>query len=148
MDEILAMEQGRLKFAKRKLRVTRYNNKGSSEGSKSNPKQTPKGSTKPSTSKPSTSKSSTSKGGKETSVKHRGDPALGERLKGLSKEERKDAKKNDANRLARRLEKKKARLELDKSLNNSKKDRVRVRKAKAISGAKGSKRKPTKRPQT
>jgi nucleolar protein 12 len=133
------MEPTKLKFTKRKLRVTRYNNKGSGLASaKTEPKHSSKGLAKTS--------SMTNKESAATTIKHHGDPLLGDRLKGLSKEERKDAKKNDANRLARRLEKKKARLELEKSLAKPAKDRVRVRKLKAISGAKGS-RKPSKRTQ-
>src|SRR6266404_1174100 len=105
------MEAGKLKFAKRKLRVQRC--KGGSQtdrGAKGNKKGTA----------PS-----------DPAQKHvRGDPNLGERLKGLSKEERKEAKKGDAIRQARRLEKKKAKATLEKAMSGKEKERVRTRKAK------------------
>ena len=133
------MEPTKLRFAKRKLRVTRYNNKGDGSAlAKAEPKHSSKVLAKAS--------SIRNKKSAATTIKHRGDPLLGDRLKGMSKEERKDAKKNDANRLARRLEKKKSRLELEKSLTKPAKERVRIRKLKAISGAKGP-RKPSKRTQ-
>jgi nucleolar protein 12 len=133
------MEPTKLRFAKRKLRVTRYNNKGDgSAPAKTEPKHSSKVLAKTS--------SMRNKESAATAIKHRGDPLLGDRLKGMSKEERKDAKRSDANRLARRLEKKKTRLELEKSLTKPSKERVRIRKLKAISGAKGP-RKPSKRTQ-
>lgn len=62
----------------------------------------------------------------------KGDPSLGERLIHLPKEERKQYKASDANRVARRLAKKKARNALGKQgVKPIGKERSRVRKSVA-----------------
>jgi len=127
------MDPVKLKFAKRKLRVTRC-----------------KADRNPSSPKMSSRHEATSSGeitapgkAKHPNLpKPKGDPKLGERLKGMSKEERREAKKQDANRLARRMEKKKARISLEKSLKRPEKERIRVRKATTV---KTAKKKPSKR---
>lgn len=128
------MEAGKLKFAKRKLRVQRC--KGSSGPSL--PDRVTKGSKK----RELNQKGPAPKPGERNSAsdpvrKHvKGDPKLGERLKGLSKEERKEAKKSDAIRQARRLEKKKAKVTLEKAMSGKEKERVRTRKTKQTIGLK------------
>jgi nucleolar protein 12 len=57
----------------------------------------------------------------------KGDPLLGEKLAGLSKDERKQRKSTDMDRVARRLAKKKARMALT-SVKSQGKDRERIRK--------------------
>jgi len=110
VDELLALEETRLKFAKRKLRVQRCKTlPGSKIPSKAPPKH------------------------KETTaaiVIPKGDPLLGEKLAGLSKDERKQRKSMDADRVARRLAKKKARMALAPGIGmkSQGKDRERVRK--------------------
>lgn len=72
----------------------------------------------------------------------RGDPALGEKLAGLSKEDRKEAKKADAERVQRRLAKKKVKnaMVLDKGREDAKdRPRIRVRKEPASSSKGGPK---------
>ncbi|TFK61546.1 hypothetical protein BDN72DRAFT_849568 [Pluteus cervinus] len=105
VDEILAMEEGKLKFAKRKLRVQRC--------------KTIPGVTIPSKSL-STSTTTKPPNAKIATVTHRrpipvpvvpkGDPTLGAKLAGMSKYERKEVKATNADRIARRLAKKKARI--------------------------------------
>ena len=62
----------------------------------------------------------------------KGDPALGGKIASLSKEERKKVKASDADRVARRLAKKKAKVLTDKGVKSleGKKDRERVRRPK------------------
>jgi nucleolar protein 12 len=125
------MEAGKLKFAKRKLRIQRC--KGSS-----GPSQPGRGTKQ----QESIQKGSIPKQGGRSSASDpvwkrvKGDPKLGERLKGLSKEERKDAKKSDAGRQARRLEKKKAKVALEKAMSGKDRERVRTRKTKQTIGLK------------
>lgn len=59
----------------------------------------------------------------------KGDPALGEKLAGKSKDERKQLKSADADRVARRLAKKKARMNMKPGVGKKStgKDRKRVR---------------------
>ena len=127
------MEEGTIRFAKRKLRVQRCKTLPSNSSAK-----TTSSSTK------STTTSTRAKSGNDPVI-HRanpksspsvpvvipkGNPLLGEKLAGLSKEQRKQAKATDAERVARRLAKKKARGALAKAglPEKAKKDRERVRK--------------------
>ncbi|KAK1236265.1 Nucleolar protein 12 [Marasmius sp. AFHP31] len=98
VDEILALEPSKLKFAKRKLRVERC---------KTLPGVSAKLSSKPKSDK--TSKSSKPSRPTGPASVPKGDPSLGEKLVHMSKEDRKKAKASDPDRLARRLAKKKAR---------------------------------------
>ncbi|EIW66582.1 hypothetical protein TREMEDRAFT_70147 [Tremella mesenterica DSM 1558] len=100
VDEIIALNSTKLKLAKRDIRVQQC-------------KTLPSATVKPS---PITNlKSSDKTKPKTTSARSiittipKGNPALGEKLKDLSKEERKMAKSTDADRQARRLAKKKLR---------------------------------------
>ncbi|KAL0066185.1 Nucleolar protein 12 [Marasmius tenuissimus] len=135
VDEILALEPSKLKFAKRKLRVERC---------KTLPGVSAKLSSKPKSDKTSKStkpiKSSRPTG--PVSVP-KGDPSLGEKLVHMSKEDRKKAKASDPDRLARRLAKKKARNALATPGKDSDgikvlgKDRTRDRKNGFAKGKKG-----------
>lgn len=131
VDEVMAMEPTKLKFAKRKLRVDRC--KTAPSGSKTS-MSTPKRDTRQVAKAVDSQKKRHVE--KPVGKKLRGDPSLGERLKGLSKEERREAKKNDPTRQARRMEKKKARAVLEKDLSKADKSRVRERKVRSISKSK------------
>ncbi|KAF9488401.1 hypothetical protein BDN71DRAFT_1477944 [Pleurotus eryngii] len=114
VDELLSMEEGKLRFAKRKLRVQRCK----VLPNKSNP------------SSPSNKKGI--KGNRpepEPVVIPKGDPSLGVRIATLSKDERKKVKASSTYRVARRLAKKKARNALSAGgVKVVTKDRSRVRK--------------------
>ena len=134
MDEILALEEPRIKFAKRKLRVQRCKTlPGASKSIK------PTSTNKPSTSANSkTNKPERHQRPAPTPVSiPKGDPTLGSKIAGLSKEERKKAKSTDADRVARRLAKKKAKVLADKGVKSRDggKDRERVRKRPAKEGS-------------
>ncbi|KAK0187648.1 hypothetical protein F5146DRAFT_1059922 [Armillaria mellea] len=94
VDEVLALEEAKLKFAKRKLRVQRCKTLPGGRGTTTSAPAGTKNSVKPSI--------------------PAGDPSLGDRLVHLTKEARKHVKSTDADRVARRLAKKKARLALGK----------------------------------
>ncbi|KDQ19587.1 hypothetical protein BOTBODRAFT_28161 [Botryobasidium botryosum FD-172 SS1] len=158
VDEVLALEADKLKFAKRKLRVRRCKTLPSalsSSSSSASPGQN-KNKNKPSasafaiTSAHSTS-ASPHRANKDKAAKNRaalsvtpivvpkGNPALGERLKDLSKDERKAAKATDADRIARRLGKKKARIALEKAGVGAKGVKERKRKRVGTAGGKPGK---------
>lgn len=116
VDEVLGLEASSLRFAKKQMRVQR---------ARTLPSAIPKSKSQPasSTSKPAGQKA-TAQGStntksnpvKSASVKQtpigpipKGNPLLGEKIKNLSKEERKAAKSEDSDRQARRLAKKKMR---------------------------------------
>ncbi|KAI0313594.1 hypothetical protein OF83DRAFT_1175533 [Amylostereum chailletii] len=121
VDEILAMEEGKLKFAKRKLRVQRC--KTLPGGAKAKP-STP-GAKAPASAKPAVPRPQT----RTPVVIPKGNPLLGEKLAHLPKEQRKEVKASDADRVARRLAKKKARNALVKAgVKEQNKGRERVRK--------------------
>ncbi|KAF8886203.1 hypothetical protein BD779DRAFT_1531477 [Infundibulicybe gibba] len=123
VDEILAIEEAKLKFAKRKLRVQRC--------------KTLPGASSTATQKPlATSTSATKSRPLPTPIViPKGDPNLGAKLAHLPKEERKQVKSADADRVARRLAKKKARGALEKKgVKVLGKERERVRK---VGGKKG-----------
>jgi len=110
IDELLVLEETKLKFAKRKLRVQRCKTLPSSTKKSQVTAATPKHKEAPA-----------------AIVIPKGDPLLGEKLAGLSKDERKQRKSTDVDRVARRLAKKKARMALT-SVKSKGKDRERVRK--------------------
>jgi len=122
VDEILAMEETKLKFAKRKLRVQRCKTIPSlSSGARLVTR--------------SDSKLPVSLRSRAPTVAvpippiPKGDPSLGGKLAHLPKDERKQMKASDADRVARRLAKKKARNALAKQgVKPQVKDRDRVRK--------------------
>ncbi|EEB91359.1 hypothetical protein MPER_10287, partial [Moniliophthora perniciosa FA553] len=132
VDEVLALDSSKLKFAKRKLRVERCKTLPGVATKVSSSVKTSKSFTKP----PSRHSASVSV--------PKGDPSLGEKLVHLSKEERKKAKATDSTRLARRLAKKKARMALavpgkgsGSELKIQGKDRNRERKNAATTKGKG-----------
>jgi nucleolar protein 12 len=149
VDEILALEEGKLKFAKRKLRVQRCktipgsslstkhltadNHKSSTAKAQSHLKS--KESQQPKPNQKATKQGHSAQPPKPIIVP-KGDPKLGDKLAHLSKEDRKRAKSADADRVARRLAKKKARMAIgtkhkDQASGNDKK-RVRVRKSAKV----------------
>jgi nucleolar protein 12 len=105
----LALEETKLKFAKRKLRVQRCKTLPSS------------------TKSPVTAVTPKHRDAPAAVIIPKGDPLLGEKLAGLSKDERKQRKSTDVDRVARRLAKKKARMALT-SVKSQGKDRDRIRK--------------------
>jgi len=134
VDEVLALEQAKLKFAKRKLRVQRC--------------KTLPGSSKSTCHVNAAAKATRDDGDKILSQKPlsvpvpivipKGDPSLGKKLAHLPKEARKQYKSTDTDRVARRLAKKKARVALgNKGVKPLGKERERVRKDKGVSADKG-----------
>ncbi|KAH0831868.1 hypothetical protein J3R83DRAFT_12727 [Lanmaoa asiatica] len=116
VDEILALEPGKLKFAKRKLRVQRCRSTPSAASIK----------------KVSPSKPVQTSCPAPVPPVPKGDPSLGEKLVKLTKEERKRVKAADADRVARRMAKKRSRMALAKQgVPPQNKQRERVRKAGA-----------------
>ncbi|TDL22968.1 hypothetical protein BD410DRAFT_769344 [Rickenella mellea] len=143
VDEMLAMEQEKLKFAKRKLRVQRCKTVPSS-GTLSKVRSTDKTSSSSSTPGRRTSIAGVPK---PTPIIPKGDPSLGERLAGLPKEVRKQTKASDADRVARRLAKKKARNALEKAgvkTQSKVRSRERTQKVAGSAGKKASGRKEGK----
>lgn len=104
VDEVLALEQDKIKFAKRKLRVQRCKNIPAG------------GLPKPKPHAPRTTPTNLGRRLYPTlPVIPRGDPSLGKQLEHLSKDERKQRKSEDADRVARRLAKKKVKSAMDKA---------------------------------
>lgn len=137
MDEILALEQEKVKFAKRKLRVQRC--KVIPKGANSKQPKSPR------TSRANTPSTSTkSFGSRNVAQVPRGNPALGTKIQHLPKEERKKVKASDADRVARRMAKKKAKLLAEKGVK-SRVDRPRVRKRPGEKSATGPNREKAKR---
>ncbi|KAH6888797.1 hypothetical protein BKA70DRAFT_1390075 [Coprinopsis sp. MPI-PUGE-AT-0042] len=126
VDEVLAMEPVKVKFAKRKLRVQRC---------KSVPGTSLKIKTAPPPSKKDASSSSQPRLPRPAPVEvPKGDPRLGEKLAGLSKEVRKEVKSKDADRVARRLAKKKARMAIGSKPAGAPQGRDRDRSRKVGAG--------------
>ncbi|EIN12798.1 hypothetical protein PUNSTDRAFT_131036 [Punctularia strigosozonata HHB-11173 SS5] len=125
VDEVLALEPERLKFAKRKLRVQRCKAPGS--GKTGDGRQTrPDRQAKPTEPSLKRSVSKTRLSGTPIVVP-KGDPSLGEKLSHLPKEERKQAKAADEARVQRRLAKKLAKNAMVKSTTGKDKERIRKR---------------------
>jgi nucleolar protein 12 len=102
VDEVLGIEEGRLRFAKRKLRVQRckiITNGSSASLTRVATKRPPAHTHTPAV---------------ISTPLPKGDPTLGAKLAHLPKEERKKYKSSDADRVARRLAKKKARMGMEK----------------------------------
>ena len=156
VDEILALDPSKLKFAKRKLRVQRC--KTLPGGPKLRAAKPP-----PRTSS-STSTSAPAKGKPSSRSEHpqraprlvpthvpKGNPELGAKLAHLPKEERKKVKATDADRVARRLAKKRAKALAEKGIKSragGERERVRKRASERKDGGHGhggKKEKPKKR---
>ncbi len=132
------MEPSQLKFAKRKLRVQRCKTIPGTKLPSSVKLSTNANAGTKSNSKSENPKSRASQTHPPTPITvPKGDPTLGAKLANLSKEDRKKAKSSDADRIARRLAKKKARMAMntpkDRALESggSEKRRERVRKGAA-----------------
>ncbi|KAI0927057.1 hypothetical protein AcV5_007696 [Taiwanofungus camphoratus] len=121
VDEILALEQDQLKFAKRKLRVQRCKTVPGSSKVVSKFSKPPRSSSLPKTAA-NTRPSSASR-----ATLPKGNPLLGTKISHLPKEDRKRVKATDPDRVARRLAKKKAKLLAEKGVK-SRVERERVRK--------------------
>lgn len=123
------MEEGKLKFAKRKLRVQRCKTLSGGSSAK-------RSAASGDTTSPSTPRARGPPVPISIPAIPKGDPSLGGKLAHLSKDKRKEVKSADADRVARRLAKKKSRNALEKQgLKALSKDRERVRKS--TTGAKG-----------
>jgi nucleolar protein 12 len=144
------MEEVKLKFAKRKLRVQRCKTIPGSAKVKSAPAARP---STASTTPHVLSSTPKIRGGKALLTSRmpttvsvpKGDPSLGTRLANMSKEERKQAKSSDADRLARRAAKKKAKTALMKAASKGGDKDARVRKRPGGPKTAGSARKEVKK---
>ncbi|EJD08288.1 uncharacterized protein FOMMEDRAFT_144269 [Fomitiporia mediterranea MF3/22] len=134
VDEVLALESDKLKFAKRTLRLQRCKS-GSAKAAK------PQSS--PSTPKVTSGTTINPRSRPSAIDLPKGDPTLGQRIASLPKESRKQAKAADPTRVARRLAKKKARMAMEKASGKDK--RVRERKDKKAKGTLNTGRKGKKR---
>lgn len=127
VDEVLALDESKLKFAKRKLRVQRCKIlPGSSAASR----------VRSVVGADSSSHSSSRPGVPVVPISQpsipKGDPSLGSKLAHLPKDQRKQIKSSNTDRVARRLAKKKARNALAKEgVKPQVKDRDRTRKTPA-----------------
>ncbi|KAL4251237.1 hypothetical protein ABKN59_006313 [Abortiporus biennis] len=129
VDEILALSPDHLKFAKRKLRVQRC---------KTLPSSTKKP-VRPAPSNTTPAHINPQRQHRFVAPVPKGDPALGDKISHLSKEDRKKVKSTDADRVARRLAKKKnAKVKMNIAEKGGK-DRERVRRKTKETKNKGSK---------
>ncbi|KAI0826904.1 hypothetical protein BC628DRAFT_1319495 [Trametes gibbosa] len=146
VDEILALEEGKLKFAKRKLRVQRCKTLPGGPKLTTAHHKSPR---TPPSAHPKSRPNSNPRGpsGAPGSSRPRpvalvpvrvpkGNPELGAKLAHLPKDERKQAKATDADRVARRLAKKRAKVLAEKGVKSrgGEKDRERVRKPRLPGG--------------
>ncbi|WVR03809.1 hypothetical protein IAU60_000805 [Kwoniella sp. DSM 27419] len=143
VDEILAMEASKIRFAKRTLRVQPCKTLPTSSTLNNTIKKLAAGAN---TGKPGDMKGGAGAAKSKPYVRSgpipKGNPKLGEKIKDLSKEDRKIAKSADADRQARRMAKKKARHNMEKSekgavklnLTKSEKERTKGAKPKAKHG--------------
>lgn len=151
VDEILTLSPPQLKLAKRKLRVQRCKTlPGGTTKLPSSLKSslaTSSAKSKPPTANTSTNPGKATRAPPTPIIIPKGDPSLGTKLATLSKQERKAVKAADADRVARRLAKKKARMAMGTSKDRAAgvgtagegrrgegKKRVRERVRKASSG--------------
>ncbi|TYJ51791.1 hypothetical protein B9479_007623 [Cryptococcus floricola] len=114
VDEVLAMDKDKIKFAKRKLRVQPCKTLPSSNTLNNTIKKLGSAAAKDGKAKKA------SKPRVKAGAVPKGDPALGDKLKDLSKEERKTFKSADADRQARRLAKKKAKNATERDMSKGK----------------------------
>lgn len=124
VDEVVAFPPEKLKFGRRALRVQRCKATTGPKDPAKPTKITQQSHTKdPKPSTPTSLTTSTAKPKREKATfatPTKGDPALGAKLSGLPKDARKEAKANDAERVARRLAKKKLRMAMDKGKGGGK----------------------------
>lgn len=126
VDEILALEPAKLKFAKRKLRVQRCK---AIPGTVNLPTKGGRAASAVTRAKKSVATPSI------VSVP-KGDPSLGEKLAGLSKAERKAAKAANMERVQRRVAKKKFKEVVQKAQVSKERRRERIHKNKNGGSAK------------
>ena len=161
MDEILALEQGKVKFAKRKLRVQRCKStpSASTPSKKKSEKGVPGSSAPPQRGKTVTGGTITNpRSSRPAPIRvptpgsvPKGDPTLGKQLEHLSKEERKKEKAANADRVARRLAKKQVKAAMAKEsskfgVDGRGRERVRVRKKDGGPGGWSSGKAKAKKP--
>lgn len=147
MEEVLAMDAKQIKFAKRTLRVQPCKTIPTANTLQNTIKKVAAGARGGAS---SNKKDKTKKPYVRQGVIPKGDPLLGEKLKNLSKEERKNIKSSDADRQARRLAKKKAKMSLEKDkakgavkLTLTKSEREKTSASKKPKAKKGKKRAPS-----
>ncbi|KAF8575321.1 hypothetical protein K439DRAFT_1641486 [Ramaria rubella] len=130
VDEIMGLEPAKLKFAKRTLRVQRCKVGGSTATSASLK------------SKPKPPKIAGAKDGARAIstpiVMPKGDPLLGAKLAGLSKDDRKVAKAADVERVKRRLAKKRMKGGVERARTVKERERERPRADKGKAKLKGA----------
>lgn len=148
MEEILAMDAKQIKFAKRTLRVQPCKTIPTANTLQNTIKKVAAGSGGGGAS--SGKKDKTKRPYVRSGVIPKGDPLLGEKLKDLSKEERKTIKSSDADRQARRLAKKKTKMSLEKDkakgavkLTLTRSEREKTSASKKPKAKKGKKRAPS-----
>lgn len=148
VEEILAMDAKQIKFAKRTLRVQPCKTIPTANTLQNTIKKVAAGSGGGGAS--SGKKDKTKRPYVRPGVIPKGDPLLGEKLKDLSKEERKTIKSSDADRQARRLAKKKAKMSLEKDkakgavkLTLTRSEREKTSASKKPKAKKGKKRAPS-----
>ncbi|WWD16502.1 hypothetical protein CI109_100928 [Kwoniella shandongensis] len=137
VEEILAMDQKKIKFAKRYLRVQPCKTLPTAKTLTNTIKSLAKPEYKKKGSEKSKSTYKTASG-----AVPKGNPKLGDKIKDLSKEERKAVKSTDADRQARRMAKKKTRMALEKGekgavklgLTRAEKEKTKGGKLKAKKG--------------
>lgn len=147
VEEVLAMDAKQIKFAKRTLRVQPCKTIPTANTLQNTIKKVAAGAGGGAS---SNKKDKTKKPYVRRGVIPKGDPLLGEKLKNLSKEERKNIKSSDADRQARRLAKKKAKMSLEKDkakgavkLTLTKSEREKTSASKKPKAKKGKKRAPS-----
>lgn len=142
VDELLALEPEKLKFAKRKLRVQKCKTVPGASLSSAAPKGAQ---AKPPVNTPTHSNRFNFTPRAELP---KGDPTLGTRIAALPKEQRKAAKAADPTRTARRLAKKKVRMSMEKDLQKGAtkgKERFRERKDRREKGTMNKGKKDAKK---
>ncbi|OXG50468.1 nucleolar protein 12 [Cryptococcus neoformans c8] len=149
VEEILAMDAKQIKFAKRTLRVQPCKTIPTANTLQNTIKKVAAGSGGGGGAS-SGKKDKTKRPYVRPGVIPKGNPLLGEKLKDLSKEERKTIKSSDADRQARRLAKKKAKMSLEKDkakgavkLTLTRSEREKTSASKKPKAKKGKKRAPS-----
>lgn len=149
VEEILAMDAKQIKFAKRTLRVQPCKTIPTANTLQNTIKKVAAGSGGGGGAS-SGKKDKTKRPFVRPGVIPKGNPLLGEKLKDLSKEERKTIKSSDADRQARRLAKKKAKMSLEKDkakgavkLTLTRSEKEKTSASKKPKAKKGKKRAPS-----
>jgi nucleolar protein 12 len=145
VDEVLGLDESKLKFARRQLRVQR---------SKALPPVNKQKAAAAATGNTKAGPGSKAGAGAKKPIKVRtipsgpipkGNPALGEKLKDLPKDERKAAKAQDDERQARRLAKKAMKVKSNKLKGEMEKGAVKLTATKGEKSLRGKKHQPAKK---